>query len=244
MLKVAKGLDKIEENERAGGGDFFDSSINERDLTRVMSKSDSAKIRFLQELDPDSDLYDEDYGLGFVADEYEHPDVFWFKIADVETEDGSPSWVARQASNKDETRRWKLRRNLYINVAVIKDDGTAEVFFINRGAYGKGLGAAIVESARTRGKLTDTVWSLKKVSTGSAAKDVEYKLSVIDFTDEPLPVEASELIDLENEALRVFEADEQEDEARAFEQRYFSKNDSGSSNGAAQSGSEQKSVPW
>lgn len=231
MLKAAKTLKEIKENENSGGGDFFDNSIKERELTRAMNKGDKVRLRFLQELDVDSPLYNEEYGTGMVIDEYEHPDYYWFSVADVETDDGSPSWLARQAANSQENLRWKLKRNLYINVAVLRDNGEAEVFYISRGAYGKGLGADIVNSADARGKLTDTIWTLAKVSTGSQAKDVEYKLTMIDPTTDPLPVDADDLIDL-TETVRVFEADEQQKEVEDFNRRMAARDSNGSTNSA------------
>lgn len=89
-----------------------------------LEDGESIKIRFLQELDPDSPTYDEKMGLGFIALEHTNPKDYRRKALDTMESDGR-DW-ANEQHRKDPKAGWKARSRLYINVLV--DDGKEEPY--------------------------------------------------------------------------------------------------------------------
>lgn len=178
-------------------------NVRDRELTSAMKSGDKRKIRFLQELDPSAKGYNPEYGAGLVVSELEHPKHFWLKVVDTTEEEGE-CWAADQG--------WKSKLNLYINVLDVE---SGEVFYISRSVLG-GLGADIIESAGERGRLTDSVWSLKKSGEGLTTK---YGLTMVDISDAPIDVDPGALIDFRESVLNEVPSDEQEKFVKEIEER-------------------------
>lgn len=195
---------KVEERPKG-----FDN-VRDRNLTQAMVSGEKRKIRFLQELDTEAKNYDPEYGTGYVVSEYEHPNLFWLLLVDTTEEEGE-CWAAEQG--------WKSKLNLYVNVADVTDPANPEVFYISRSALG-GLGADIIESATERGSVTDAVWSIKK--TGEKLK-TRYALTMVDITNDPLPVPSEELIDFRESVLNEVPSDKQKEFVEEIEKRVAAK---------------------
>jgi hypothetical protein len=182
-------------------------NVNDRELTRNISKNGERTIRFVQELDEKSPLYNEELGTGIVAVEYEHPELYWLRIADSHDTDGA-CWAAEQG--------WAQKISLYINVV---DVDTNEVFYLSRSILG-GLGQQIIESASDRGSLTDGLWKIKKTGEGMKTR---YSLNLISIEAEPLTLDASQLIDFRKSVVNEVPFDKQEEFVRNIEQRVKTK---------------------
>lgn len=199
-MSVLRGLDAI--RSKIDSRQSF-NNVNDRELTQNIESGKSKTIRFVQELDESAKGYSEDYGLGIVVSEFEHPDHFWLKLVDTSEDEGA-CWAAEQG--------WKNKITLYINVV---DVDTGEVYYLARSVLG-GLGEQVVESAGERGSLTDSVWRIKKTGEGMGTR---YKLNLIEISDEPLDVDPDDLVDFEKDVLNEVPHDEQEAFVRQIEQR-------------------------
>lgn len=198
LASIRKAVD-----ERPKGFD----NVRDRELTSAMKSGEKRKIRFLQELDPESKGYDEKYGTGLVVSELAHPDHFWLLVVDT-TDDEGECWAADQG--------WKSKLNLYINV---QDVETGDVFYIARSVLG-GLGADILESASERSRLTDALWTIKKTGEGLTTR---YSLTMVDISDDPVDVDPSELIDFRQSVLNEVESDKQAAFVAEIEERLAKK---------------------
>jgi hypothetical protein len=182
-------------------------NVNDRELTRNIAKNGERTIRFVQELDEKSTLYKEEFGLGIVAVEYEHPELYWLRIADSHDTDGA-CWAAEHG--------WAQKISLYINVV---DVDTNEVFYLSRSILG-GLGQQIIESASDRGSLTDGLWKIKKTGEGMKTR---YSLNLISIENEPVSIDPSVLIDFRKSVVNEVPYDKQEEFVRTIEQRVNNK---------------------
>jgi hypothetical protein len=182
-------------------------NVNDRELTRNIAKNGERTIRFVQELDESSNLYNADYGLGIVAVEYQHPDYYWLKIADSHDTDGA-CWPKE--------RGWDQKINLYINVVDVE---SGELFYLSRSIFG-GLGQQIVDSASERGSLTDGIWKISKKGEGMKTR---YSLNLISLTDKPVEVNKESLIDFRKSVVNEIPYAEQETFVRDIENRMKSK---------------------
>lgn len=182
-------------------------NVNERELTRNIAKNGERTVRFVQELDESSPLYNEELGTGIVAVEYEHPELYWLRLADSHDSDGA-CWPAEHG--------WTQKISLYINVV---DKETGEVFYLSRSILG-GLGQQIIESASDRGSLTDGVWKIKKTGEGMKTR---YSLNLISIDNEPLAVDSALLVDFRKSVVNEVPYDKQEEFVRNIEQRVNNK---------------------
>lgn len=200
-MGVITGLNAIKQTMESRSVSY--ENVNDKELTRNISKNGERTIRFVQELDNSSSLYNADYGLGIVAAEYQHPNLFWLKISDSRDEDGA-CWAEEQG--------WEQKVTLYINVVDVE---TGEVFYLARSIQG-GLGQQIIDSAIERGSLTDGVWKIKKTGEGMKTR---YSLNLISIESEPLDVDASKLIDFEKNVINQVPYAKQEDFVRGIESK-------------------------
>lgn len=205
-MSVARDLKSIREQIEKRPSNF--DNVNERELTRNIESGESRNIRFVQELDPDAEGYDERYGTGLVVSEYQHPDIFWLLVSDPEDDEGE-QWVAEQG--------WKSKLNLYINVV---DVDSGDVFYLQRSVLG-GLGEQVVEAAGEQDSLTSMVWKVKK--TGKGFSGTKYTLTPKSFTKDPLDVDPDDLINFEERVLNLIPSDKQEAHVKQVERRLASK---------------------
>jgi hypothetical protein len=144
----------------------------------------SLKIRFLQEIDPDSSNYNNEAGLGIVAIEHQNPKDYKRKA--VCTIDDEGQCYGCEEYRRDPKSGWKSKPRFYINVLV--NDGKEEpyVAIMSQGIGAKSATAEISQYAAETASITNLDWKLKRTGT---ATDTNY--SII-----PLPTASATTIDL------------------------------------------------
>ena len=166
-MALITGLDAIRK-QASGGGDKVPFL--------KLKDGDREKIWFLQELDEESENYNEKLGLGTVAVEYRDPKNFRKRILDTSDEGGC--WPAEQG--------WKPRVSLYIAVAV-EQKGGYEVRILNQGFGPKSVVNWLVEYAGDAGSITNVPFRISR--TGSGQFDTAYSLVPAGAPSEPLNAE-------------------------------------------------------
>ena len=170
-----------------------------------LEDGESVKIRFLQELDPDSPKYNDKLGLGFIALEHTNPKDYRRKALDTMESDGR-DW-AQEQHKKNPKAGWKARSRLYINVLV--DDGKEEpyVAILSQGTSSKTVTPTLIEYAGEMGSITDLMWRLKRTGTKT---DTSYTIIPLKKDEEPFDASGLEIYDLEKTAVRYVPYAEQE----------------------------------
>jgi hypothetical protein len=192
-----------------------------------LEDGESIKVRFLQELDPDSPNYDQARGCGFIALEHVNPKDYRKKALDTMESEGR-DW-ANEQHRKDPKAGWKARTRLYINVLV--DDGKEEpyVAILSQGTSGKTITPTLIEYAGEMGSITNLMWRIKRNGTKT---DTSYTIIPLAKDETPFDFSGLELFDLEKTAVRHVPYSEQE----AF---YM-----GQGNNEEQSSTTSSSVDW
>jgi hypothetical protein len=184
-------------------------SYNESDSTKgrwvKLEDGESVKIRFLQELDPDSPSYNEKNGLGFIAVEHTNPKDYRRKAL-CTMEDQGKCWGCEQ-HRKDFKAGWKGRSRLYINVLV--DDGKEDpyVAILSQGSSGKTVTPTLIEYAGEMGSITNLMWRIKRSGTKT---DTSYTIIPLAKDESPFDYSSLELYALETSAVRDLPYTEQE----------------------------------
>lgn len=166
---------------------------------------ESVKIRFLQELDPDSPNYIEANGLGFIAVEHTNPKDYKRKGL-CSMDDQGKCWGCEQ-HRKDYKAGWKGRSRLYINVLV--DDGKEDpyVAILSQGSSGKTITPTLIEYAGEMGSISNLMWRIKR--TGSKT-DTSYTIIPLAKDETAFDSSSFELYELEKVAVRDMPYVEQE----------------------------------
>lgn len=166
---------------------------------------ESLKIRFLQELDPDSPHYDQKLGLGFIAVEHTNPKDYRRKAL-CSIDDQGKCWACEQ-HKKDYKAGWKGRQRLYINVLV--DDGKEDpyVAILSQGHSGKTITPTLIEYANEMGSISNLMWRVKR--TGSKT-DTSYTAIPLAKDEKDFDKSGFELFELETVAVRDLPYDQQE----------------------------------
>ncbi len=170
-----------------------------------LEDGESVKIRFLQELDPDSPNYNDKLGCGFIALEHTNPKDYRRKALDTMETEGR-DW-AQEQHRKDPKAGWKARARLYVNVLV--DDGKNEpyVAILSQGTSGKTITPTLIEYAGEMGSISNLMWRIKR--TGSKT-DTSYTIFPLAKDETPFDASGLELFDLEKTAVRNVPYAEQE----------------------------------
>lgn len=176
-------------------------SYSEGDGTKArwvkLEDGEAVKVRFLQELDPDSKNYNEKYGLGFIANEHTNPGDYRRKAL-CSMDDQGKCWGCEQ-HRKDYKKGWKARARLYVNVLV--DDGKEEpyVAILSQGSSGKAITPTIIEYAGEVGSITDLTWRIKRSGKGT---DTSYTIIPLAKDESKFDLGDLELYELEKVAVR------------------------------------------
>lgn len=197
-MGIVKGLSAMNRAlDKPSGGD------GQKGRWVKLADGQSVKIRFLQELDPDSKNYDKDAGVGFIAVEHTNPTDYRRKAL-CSIDDQGRCYGCEQ-HRKDPKAGWKGRSRLYINVLV--DDGTEDpyVAILSQGSGPKSATPEVIQYAGETGSITDVVWRLKR--TGERT-DTNY--SIIPLPTSEVSAGSYELYDLEKIAVRDIAYPEQE----------------------------------
>lgn len=171
-----------------------------------LNDGQTAKIRFLQELDPDSPQYNEKAGVGFIAVEHTNPRDYRRKA--LCSIDDQGRCFGCEMHRRDPKAGWKGRSRLYINVLV--DDGEEDpyVAIFSQGAGPKSATPEIIGYAGETGAITNVTWRLKR--TGEKT-DTNYSIIPLPTAEtKPIDYDKYELFDLEKTAVRDVAYDDQE----------------------------------
>jgi len=166
----------------------------------------SVKIRFMQEIDPDSKNYIENAGLAFIAVEHTNPKDYKRKA--LCTIDDQGRCFGCEQYRRDPKSGWKGRSRFYANVLV--DDGENEpyVAIFSQGAGPKSATPEIIQYAGETGSISNLTWKLKRTGT---ATDTNYSIIPLPTAEVgPIDLEKNELFDLEKTAVRDVKYEEQE----------------------------------
>jgi hypothetical protein len=199
IVKGLKDLNKVMDKPQSSGGE------GTKGRWVKLEDAESVKIRFLQELDPDSPTYSEKAGLGFIAVEHTNPKDYRRKGL-CTMEDQGKCYGCEQ-HRKDYKAGWKGRSRLYINVLV--DDGKEDpyVAILSQGSSGKTITPTLIEYAGEMGSITNLMWRVKRSGTKT---DTSYTIIPLAKDEAPFDASTLELFDLETSAVRDMPYTEQE----------------------------------
>lgn len=199
IVKGLKGLNQVMDKPTYSEGD------GTKARWAKLEDGESVKIRFLQELDPDSPSYNDKNGLGFIAVEHTNPKDYRRKA--LCTMDDQGKCYGCEQHRKDYKAGWKGRSRLYINVLV--DDGKEDpyVAILSQGSSGKTVTPTLIEYAGEMGSITNLMWRIKR--TGSKT-DTSYTIIPLAKDETPFDSSALELYKLEETAVRDLPYTEQE----------------------------------
>ena len=199
-MGIVKGLNAMNRalDKPSSGGDGV------RGRWLKINDGQSVKIRFLQELDPDSPAYDSAAGAGFIAVEHTNPSDYRRKAL-CSIDDQGRCYGCEQ-HRKDPKAGWKGRSRLYINVLV--DDGAEDpyVAILSQGSGPKSATPEVIQYAGETGSITNVIWRLKRAGMGT---ETNYSIIPLPTSDAKSDVE-HELFDLEKIAVRDIPYAEQE----------------------------------
>jgi hypothetical protein len=166
----------------------------------------SVKIRFLQEIDPDSQHYNKEAGLGIVGIEHTNPKDYKRKAVCTFEDEGQ--CYGCEQHRRDPKAGWKAKPRFYVNVLV--EDGTEDpyVAILSQGVGPKSATPEIGQYASETGSITNLVWKLKR--TGEKT-DTNYSIIPLPTAEvKPIDFTKYELFDLTKTAVRNVSYTDQE----------------------------------
>ena len=169
-----------------------------------LADGQSAKIRFIEELDEDSANYNEGRGLALVVKEHTNPKDYKRKAVDTMDTEGR-DW-AEEMHRKDVKAGWRARLRFYCNVLV--DDGLEPPYVAiwSMGISKQSSFNTIKEYAMETGSISNVVWKLRRNGQGT---ETNYTLIPSAPDKEPFDWTGTEPYPLES-ALRKIPYAEQE----------------------------------
>jgi hypothetical protein len=146
-----------------------------------LADGQSAKIRFIEELDQDSASYSADRGLAVVVKEHTNPKDYKRKALDTMDTEGR-DW-AEEMHRKDPKAGWKARLRFYCNVLV--DDGTEEPYVAvwSQGISKQSAFNTLREYALETGSISNLEWKIKRNGQGT---ETNYTLIPLKPDSEPV----------------------------------------------------------
>lgn len=157
-----------------------------------LADGQSAKIRFVEELDPDSASYNENRGLAVVISEHTNPKDYKRKAAC--TMESLGRCFGCEMARKEPKSGWRARLRFYCNVIV--DDGleTPYVAVWSQGISKQSAFNTIREYALETGSISNLVWKLKRNGQGT---ETNYTLIPSAPDSEPFKWDSIESFNLE-----------------------------------------------
>jgi len=191
IVKGLKDLNKALDKPAYSGGD------ENKGRWLKIEDGESVKIRFLQELDPDSPNYNDKLGCGFIALEHTNPKDYRRKAL-CSMEDQGKCYGCEN-HRKEPKAGWKARTRLYTNVLV--DDGKEDPFvaILSQGTSGKTITPTLIEYAGEMGSITNLMWRIKR---NGAKTDTSYTIIPLAKDEAPFDSSSFELFELEKVAVR------------------------------------------
>jgi hypothetical protein len=157
-----------------------------------LSDGQSAKIRFVNELDSDSANYNEERGLAVVVSEHTNPKDYKRKAACTQEIEGR--CFGCEMARKEPKSGWRARLRFYTNVLV--DDGLEDPYVAvwSQGISKQSAFNTIREYALETGSISNLVWKLKRNGQGT---ETNYTLIPSTPDTEPFKWEGKEFFNLE-----------------------------------------------
>jgi hypothetical protein len=160
-MSVIKGLKNI--------GDIMDKPKYENTGQKVrwvkLADGQSAKVRFIEELDTDSATYSEDRGLSVVISEHTNPKDYKRKAAcTIETEGRC---YGCEMARKEPKSGWRARLRWYGNVLVEDGLEPAYVAVWSQGISKQSAFNTIREYALETGSISNLEWKIKRNGQGT-----------------------------------------------------------------------------
>ena len=199
IVKGLKDLNKALDKPQPTGGE------GSKARWVKLEDGESVKIRFLQELDPDSPTYNDKFGLGFIAVEHTNPKDYRRKLL-CTMQDQGKCWGCEQ-HRKDYKAGWKGRSRLYINVLVDDVKTDPYVAILSQGSSGKTVTPTLIEYAGEMGSITNLMWRIKRTGTKT---DTSYTIIPLAKDETPFDGSSLELYKLEETAVRDMKYADQE----------------------------------
>lgn len=130
-----------------------------------LADGQSAKIRFVNELDSDSAHFNEDRGLAVVVSEHTNPKDYKRKAAC--TQDSEGRCFGCEMARKEPKSGWRARLRFYTNVLV--DDGLEDPYVAvwSQGISKQSAFNTIREYALETGSVSNVQWKLKRNGQGT-----------------------------------------------------------------------------
>jgi hypothetical protein len=166
----------------------------------------AVKIRFLQEIDPDSPHYNKNAGLGIVGIEHTNPKDYKRKAVCTFEDEGQ--CFGCEQHRRDPKAGWKAKPRFYVNVLVEDGNEDPYVAILSQGTGPKSATPEIGQYAAETGSITNLIWKLKR--TGEKT-DTHYSIIPLPTAEvKSIDYTKYELYDLEKTAVRnVFYADQE-----------------------------------
>jgi hypothetical protein len=160
-MSVVKGLKNI--NALLDKPKFEGSGVKVRWVK--LADGQSAKIRFLEELDEDSANYSDSRGLAVVIHEHTNPKDYKRKASC--TIDSAGRCFGCEMARKEPKSGWRARMRFYCNVLV--DDGTEDPYVAvwSQGISKQSAFNTIREYALETGSISNLGWKLKRNGQGT-----------------------------------------------------------------------------
>jgi len=130
-----------------------------------LADGQSAKIRFVEELDSESASYSQDRGLSVVIAEHTNPKDYKRKA--VCTQDSEGRCYGCEMARKEPKGGWRSRLRFYCNVLI--DDGTEDAYVAvwSQGVSKQSAFNTIREYALETGSISNLEWKLKRNGQGT-----------------------------------------------------------------------------
>lgn len=169
-----------------------------------LADGQSAKIRFVEELDSDSANYSEDRGLSVVIAEHTNPKDYKRKAAC--TIDSEGRCYGCEMARKEPKSGWRSRLRFYCNVII--DDGTEDPYVAvwSQGISKQSAFNTIREYALETGSISNLEWKIKRNGQGT---ETSYTLLPTKPDAEPYTWGDIEAFDLEKVVREVAYAEQE-----------------------------------
>lgn len=164
----------------------------------------SVRVRFLQELDPDCELYDPARGLGVISVEHVNPENWRRSAACTKEQEGHCYGCERHAENYK--AGWGPRKRFYINVLAMPEGEEPYVAVLSQGISKKAVTPSLIEFYNDNGPITDFTFRIKRDGEG---KETEYTLVPV-LKKEDVDTSGLTLFDIEKDVVRTIPYEEQE----------------------------------
>lgn len=174
-----------------------------------LKDGESAKVRFLQELDQESTGYSEKNGVGFIAVEHSSPADFRRKALCTANEGACYGCEQNRLSYQNDTEekgKWKQKSRMYINVLVDKAGEEPFVAILSQGNSAKAVTPTVIEYATESGTITNRWWKITR--KGAGLSDTSYTIMAYDPKDD-VNAEEYELFDLKSVVREVAYEDQE-----------------------------------